>query len=161
MITSPDGHILVFTLKKPQCVQSLRINYLSTKLGWISCAYKCQQLMTNLVKVLEAFKTKDPNGNGKADEIPYGTGNFDPTMSYTLPFGVLRGADNSNEMMMLNGKPAYIRSTDNFKKGIEAMHDAYTKGLIDPELYTLDPTQAQAKLMADTETVGCVSWLDS
>ncbi len=57
-------------------------------------------------------------------------------------------------MMMLNGKPAYIRSTDNFKKGIEAMHDAYTKGLIDPELYTLDPTQAQAKLMADTETVG-------
>ena len=35
-------------LKKPQCVQSLRINYLSTKLGWISWAYKCQQLMTNL-----------------------------------------------------------------------------------------------------------------
>lgn len=39
------------------------------------------------------------------------------------------------------------------------MNDAYTKGLIDPELYTLDPTQAQAKLMADTETVGVsVGW---
>ena len=39
------------------------------------------------------------------------------------------------------------------------MHDAFTKGLIDPELYTLDPTQAQAKLMADTETVGVsVGW---
>lgn len=28
------------------------------------------QTTDDLIKVLEAFKTKDPNGNGKADEIP-------------------------------------------------------------------------------------------
>ena len=158
MITSPDGHI--WSLPKEAPMRPIIANQLFINKAWLDkLGLQMPTTYDEFVKVLEAFKTKDPNGNGKADEIPYGTGNFDPTMSYTLPFGVLRGADNSNEMMMLNGKPAYIRSTDNFKKGIEAMHDAYTKGLIDPELYTLDPTQAQAKLMADTETVGVsVGW---
>ncbi|GAB2025464.1 ABC transporter substrate-binding protein [Lactovum odontotermitis] len=158
MITSPDGHI--WSLPKEAPMRPIVANQLFINKTWLDkVGDKMPTTYDEFVKVLNDFKTKDPNGNGKADEIPYGTGNFDPTMSYITPFGVLRGADNSNEMALQNDKPVYLRAEDNFKEGVQAMHDAYAKGLIEPELYTLDPTQAQAKLMADTEIIGVsVGW---
>lgn len=153
MITNPDGHI--WSLPKEAPMRPVIANQLFINKTWLDkLGLKMPTTYDEFVKVLEAFKTKDPNGNGKADEVPYSTGNFDPTFSYILPFGNLRGADNSNEMGLLDNKPVYLRATDKFKKGIEAMHEAYKKGIIDSQLYTLDPTQAQAKLMAKTEIVG-------
>jgi putative aldouronate transport system substrate-binding protein len=158
MITSPDGHI--WSLPKEAPMRPVIANQLFINKAWLDkLGDAMPTTYDEFVKVLNDFKTKDPNGNGKADEIPYGTGNFDPTMSYITPFGVLRGADPSNEMALDNDKPVYLRATEKFKTGVQAMHDAYAKGLIEPELYTLDPTQAQAKLMAETEVVGVsVGW---
>ena len=94
------------------------------------------------------IKDKDANGNGDAtDEIPFGSGNFDPTFSYILPFNNRLGADNTYEMSVKDGKPVYLRTEESYKQGIAAMHDAYKKGLIDPELYTEDSSMSAAKRM--------------
>ena len=42
-------------------------------------------------------------------------------------------------------KPVYLRTEESYKQGIAAMHDAYKKGLIDPELYTEDSSMSAAK----------------
>ena len=92
---------------------------------------KVPQTYEELVKVLQEFKDKDANGNGDAtDEIPFGSGNFDPTFSYILPFNNRLGADNTYEMSVKDGKPVYLRTEESYKQGIAAMHDAYKKGLV-------------------------------
>ena len=66
---------------------------------------KVPQTYDELVKVLQEFKDKDANGNGDpTDEIPFGSGNFDPTFSYILPFNNRLGADNTYEMSVKDGK---------------------------------------------------------
>lgn len=100
------------------------------------------------VKVLEAFKNEDANGNGdKNDEIPYGTGNVNATFAYILPFDNRLGADNTYEMSLKDGKPVYLRATESYKAGIKAMSEAYQAGLIDSELFTQDESMASAKRM--------------
>ena len=100
------------------------------------------------VKVLEVFKNEDANGNGdKNDEIPYGTGNVNATFAYILPFDNRLGADNTYEMSLKDGKPVYLRATENYKEGIKAMSEAYQAGLIDSELFTQDESMASAKRM--------------
>ena len=101
-----------------------------------------------LVTVLQAFKDKDANGNGDVnDEIPVCSGNFDPTFSYILPFNNRLGGDNTYEMSVKDGKPVYLRTEESYKQGIAAMHEAYKKGLIDPELFTEDTSMSVAKRM--------------
>ena len=50
-------------------------------------------------------------------------------------------------MSVKDGKPVYLRTEESYKQGIAAMHDAYKKGLIDPELYTEDSSMSAAKRM--------------
>lgn len=46
---------------------------------------KMPETYDELVTVLQAFKDKDANGNGDVnDEIPFGSGNFDPTFCLYL-----------------------------------------------------------------------------
>ena len=112
--------------------------------------------------VLQAFKDKDANGNGDVnDEIPFGSGNFDPTFSYNLPFNNRLGGDNTYEMSVKDGKPVYLRTEESYKQGIAAMHEAYKKGLIDPELFTEDTSMSVAKRMDKGVACRWVKWLDS
>ena len=57
--------------------------------------------MRNSLKYFKHSKIKDANGNGDpTDEIPFGSGNFDPTFSYILPFNNRLGADNTYECLL-------------------------------------------------------------
>ena len=147
MITSPDGHI--YSLPKKLPMRPTVGNQLFINKKWLdNLGLKVPQTYDELVKVLQEFKDKDANGNGDpTDEIPFGSGNFDPTFSYILPFNNRLGADNTYEMSVKDGKPVYLRTEESYKQGIAAMHDAYKKGLIDPELYTEDSSMSAAKRM--------------
>ncbi|MBF1120446.1 MAG: extracellular solute-binding protein, partial [Streptococcus sp.] len=147
MITSPDGHI--YSLPKKLPMRPTVGNQLFINKKWLdNLGLKVPETYEEFVKVLQAFKDKDANGNGDpTDEIPFGSGNFDPTFSYILPFNNRLGADNTYEMSVKDGKPVYLRTEESYKQGIAAMHDAYKKGLIDPELYTEDSSMSAAKRM--------------
>ncbi len=73
MSTAPDGHIYAL----PQWADCYHCTY-PDKL-WINSTWlkklglQVPKTTEDLRNVLLAFKTKDPNGNGKADEIPMTT----------------------------------------------------------------------------------------
>jgi putative aldouronate transport system substrate-binding protein len=85
--------------------------------------------------VLKAFREKDPNGNGKKDEIPYfsriiGT---EPSLAkYDLV--TLWGAN--EDLYVDGGKVKFGPLEENYGKAMEEMAKWYKEGLIDPEVFT-------------------------
>ena len=146
-ITSPDGKI--YSLPKIAPMRPTIANQLFINQKWLTqLGLKMPTTYDEFVNVLEQFKEKIPGS------IPYATGNWDPVFSYILPFNNRLGAAGTNGMELYDGKVAWAYDTEEYKAGIEAMHEAYTKGLIDPEMFTETTTQAQNKMMATTEKVG-------
>ncbi len=86
--------------------------------------------------VLKAFKEKDPNGNGKADELPFtgnwGPGNMSKLYEFTPGFGFLSG------YYLKDGKVTHGTLQPEYKTFLETMAKWYKEGLIDPEIMTND-----------------------
>ncbi len=83
--------------------------------------------------VLVAFKTKDPNGNGKADEVPFFS-------RANLPRKVLISLIDMFQVepswYEVNGKVVFGPSQEDYKKAIKEMAKWYKEGLIDQEIFT-------------------------
>ncbi len=146
-ITNPDGK--VYSLPKVAPMRPTVANQLFINQKWLNqLGLKMPTTYDEFVNVLEQFKEKIPGS------IPYATGNWDPVFSYILPFNNRLGAAGTNGMVLNDGKVAWAYDTEQYKEGIQAMHEAFAKGLIDPEMFTQQTTQAQNKMMATTEKVG-------
>jgi putative aldouronate transport system substrate-binding protein len=115
--------------------------------------------------VLKAFKTRDPNGNGIADEIPY-------TASTTSYHGQIPGAV-LNAFLPVNTftrgmyldkgtvKLAYVEDT--YKEGLKYHVRLYKEGLIDPAAFTQTVEQLRQVAENSKDTivgVGGGSWWD-
>ncbi len=96
--------------------------------------------------VLKAFKENDPNGNGKADELPW------------ISDKKLSGVDRALNWW---GIDSFYREKDTVKCGwlqpqykdyLKTMAQWYKEGLIDPDYLTCDSTQFRSK--AVTEQAG-------
>lgn len=112
-----------------------------------------------LYDVLMAFKTKDPNGNGKADEIPMdwapGLGFFNAMYliggeGLTLTNGVNGGT------FVENGQVKNLYTDDRYKTLVKFLNKCFAAGLINPEVFTQDYTKFQsvARGSGDTAAVG-------
>lgn len=103
-------------------------------------------------EVLKAFKTRDPNGNGKADEIPLGGSkekNFQP-IRYLMNSFVFTNETTSNRMVFgQDGKIDVAYNKDGWKEGLLYMRKLYAEGLIAPDTFTQDINQL--KQMAESE----------
>ncbi|MGM0879892.1 MAG: extracellular solute-binding protein [Bacillota bacterium] len=95
-----------------------------------------------LYNVFKAFKEKDPNQNGKPDEIPF-SGSGDISMDFLSPFGITDL--NNNSMMLKDGEPVFIPASIEYKEALKWVHKLYAEGLIDQELFTQDNTMSTAK----------------
>ena len=106
-----------------------------------------------LYKVLTAFATKDPNGNGKADEIPfYGT----KTLTDLFPLWDARG-----EWYTENGKIYFGPYEDNYRTAVENIIKWYNEGLIDKEVFTRGSSDME-KMLADNRLGSAASgWFGS
>ena len=110
--------------------------------------------------VLEAFATRDPNGNGEADEIPLmgSTGGYGQNV---LPFLLNAFADanpNTNYFALENGEiyASFVR--DNFKAGLEYLHDLAANGLLYGPSFTQDQTQMRSIINQEGDyVVGCLT----
>lgn len=123
---------------------------------WLK-ALNMQQPKTvdELYQVLKAFKEKDPNKNGKADEIPYFNrvnkgGAQDLLMFWNSYRGIY--AD--------QGKVKYGPYEANYETAVANIAKWYKEGLIDPEIFTRG-AKAREVLLGDN--VGGVShdWFSS
>ena len=99
-----------------------------------------------LTETLRAFKTKDPNDNGKADEIPLIT-SFDSYTGNISCFLQLFGVPfNLDNYLTINDdkKVEFLPYMDGFRECMEWMHMCYEEGLLDVEVLSQDPaTQTQ------------------
>jgi putative aldouronate transport system substrate-binding protein len=136
-ITAPDGNIYAL----PSINDCFHCWY-SQKM-WINKAWldklnlDIPTTTEEFYNVLKAFKTQDPNGNGKADEIPltgaYGTW-------HGLPYHFLMNSfaydDEDKYFSMNNGKVGLSAITPEWRQGLEYVNKLYAEGLVDMEAFT-------------------------
>ena len=102
-----------------------------------------------LYNVLRAFKERDPNRNGLADEIPasFLGGNHGGNRgieNFFGPFGVVpSGGDWLN---VTNGRVNFIVTLEGFRDATAYLHRLYSEGLLDVELFTQTSSMLAAKV---------------
>ncbi|MDF2591929.1 MAG: extracellular solute-binding protein [Clostridia bacterium] len=156
MLTLPDGHIYTLPIigKQPPTRATTSINKV-----WLQKLGKPIPKTTDeLYEVLKLFKTSDPNGNGKADEIPlsfiYNGGNNNDNYGMFGWFGIM---DPSSHLIQLNKKVVWAPAQDGWKDAIRFFAKLWKEGLLDKEVFTHDGNQYQAKIKSDTEIFGVYS----
>ena len=100
-----------------------------------------------LYEVLKAFKEKDPNGNGEADEIPMSAVGFEDqryglgclTWSFGAPF----------DFYIEDGKVKYGALEDSFVDGLKFITKLYSEGLIDSDYLLNDRDKMDGKFLND------------
>lgn len=145
MITAPDGHIYSLPWIEELGADKESIHTVNN-IPWINVEW-LKKLGLNmpttteeLKQVLIAFKTKDPNGNGKADEIPV---SFINSNGGGEDIGFLFGSFGSGlnwDMTLVgdDGKVNFAANNDGFKEGVKYFNELYKEGLIDVEYMTQD-----------------------
>lgn len=101
-----------------------------------------------LYNVLKAFKEKDPNGNGKPDEIPWtGAGLNSVVTALKGAWGLNnRGSRVANIDFDETAKKVRFVPTDpRYKELLEYTQKLYKEGLIDQEIFTTGQTEIAAK----------------
>ncbi|MNB88713.1 Lipoprotein LipO precursor [compost metagenome] len=146
--TFPDGKIYSLPTRLPSRPKSSRQPVINKT--WLEkLGLKVPDTIDELYNVMKAFKEQDPNGNGKADEIPY----IEVSNDLISPFGI---ADlNNNNMLVKDGKAVYYPTSEEYKEGLKWENKLYTEGLLDKELFTQDDTMRSAKFQnPDAPVVG-------
>ncbi|OZG63548.1 ABC transporter [Bifidobacterium hapali] len=120
------------------------------------------QTWDELTKVLEAFKTQDPNGNGKADEIPFNIRAMETQgFGWYSPFQLIDSTGISTAMTsqagmegvyVKDGKVGNFLQTDNFRKTVEYLRDLTAKGLIPKDGWSKDSSKWESELKSDGKT---------
>ena len=91
--------------------------------------------------VLKAFKEKDPNGNGKADEIPFsGSKNGFMQNPYNFLFNAFIYADiqDNNYYLVENGKVDVAYNKPEWKAALKYMSELASEGLLDIQSFVQD-----------------------
>jgi len=95
------------------------------------------ETVEELEAVLTAFKTKDPNGNGKADEVPFFARQWPELIRLvTLWDGRSSGSDTYHDFYVDDGELKHPYAEEGYRDGIANLARWYENGLIDPEVFT-------------------------
>lgn len=85
------------------------------------------------VKVLEAFRDQDPNGNGQKDELPTGGREQARWMDHLFAMYGVAMFEGYPEWDIYDGELTYSAVTPNMKAALEFIAKLYKEGLIDKE----------------------------
>lgn len=107
------------------------------------------------VECLKAFRDKDPNGNGKKDEIPvidYARSfDSDGFMYVFLQAFIKTGGYNTT---LKDGEVSMYYTTDEYKEFLKWMNMLYTEGLLDKTTFSQDNSTRKTLLNGTTTRVG-------
>ncbi|MEN1989059.1 ABC transporter substrate-binding protein [Paenibacillus hubeiensis] len=136
-IALDDGTIYMFPLLKLDALKLNATSGLIIRQDWLDkLNLKAPTTIDEWHTVLKAFKEQDPNGNGKADELPFtgnwGPGNLTKLHDFAPGFGVIGG-------FQMNGdKVEFGPIQPGYRDFLETMAQWYKEGLVDPEIMTND-----------------------
>ena len=144
-ITLPDGSIAAL----PYIAEPSAQNYMWVNREWLQ-TLRLEEPTTaqELIDVLTAFRDRDPNRNGKADEIPMGfLGPFDLKF-LAHAFGLIA---NDYNVYADSGTVKFMPLDDNYRMFVTWCRDLYQEGLLDKngfsytdEMRTVTDTNATA-----------------
>ncbi|WP_261301586.1 extracellular solute-binding protein [Paenibacillus andongensis] len=101
------------------------------------------------VKVLEAFRDKDPNGNGQKDELPTGGRQEARWMDQLFAMYGVAMFEGYPDWDMYDGKLTYSAVSPNMKSALEFISKLYKDGLIDKESLLNDKAKWDGKVAAN------------
>ncbi len=157
-VTAQDGNIysipMVNSERESFAYEGLYINK-----TWLDTLKLSVPTTTNaLLKVLNSFKNNDPNGNGKADEIPLClvSNNMAGVLPACLygPFGLPVYGAHAGLSIDNNGKIVVNYISDKYKTALTYYKTLYKRGLIDSEWFSNSTSDLKKKLNTGTVTVG-------
>jgi putative aldouronate transport system substrate-binding protein len=136
-ITNSDGKIYMIpnlAVIKPSTVMIARKDWMD-KLN-----IKTPTTIDEFYNMLKAFKEKDPNGNGKADEIPFSTrSKRGGLMGLTQSWGI------REEFFAEDGKVKFGSTDPRMKEVITLLAKMYKEGIIDKDYLSNDLKMWQAR----------------
>ncbi|MBV7329213.1 extracellular solute-binding protein [Chloroflexi bacterium TSY] len=145
LITSPDGNIygLPHVNECYHCFYSQRAWINQTWLD--NLGLTMPQTTEDFFTVLTAFKEQDPNGNGKADEIPLAaaTTGWNTNLDGFLmnPFIFSEQFNNNRYLILENGQISSIVDQEGWRDGLAYLKRLYDAGLFGEESFTQEHTQ--------------------
>ncbi|WP_453991044.1 extracellular solute-binding protein [Bacillus nitroreducens] len=130
-VTSTDGNIYTIPFIRdgnPEKGWYIRYDWLE-KLN-----LEVPETTEDYYNVLKAFKTQDPNGNGKADEIPYASRGGSRGIEYFTDLMYLWGAYDG--AFLKDGEIKYGPLEEEYPIAVKNLAKWYKEGLIDQEIFT-------------------------
>jgi len=161
-ITAADGHIYALPMFQHPVQYSTGGSTYWINQAWLDKVGKAMPTSQDeLYEVLKAFKEGDPNGNGKADEIPV---TFDIAHSHGAISSLLgyfgEGLWYGDYWMEIDGQMEYLPTTEYFKENVlKYFHKLYAEGLMDDTSFTL--TREQQRAISGAEEVVYGMFYDS
>ncbi len=150
-ITSADGHIYTLPFVNEWSKNSKEnINVIGAipyiNKTWLDqLGLQMPKTTDELKSVLEAFAKDIKVENGKVIPMSFRINQVNQDPGITL--GSFGSGDNMDHYMVTNDKKVfYSLSQEDTKKGLEWLHDLYTEGLIDPEIFSQDASTYSAKV---------------
>ncbi|SFF03651.1 putative aldouronate transport system substrate-binding protein [Paenibacillus algorifonticola] len=158
-ITAPDGHIYGLPSFEENNLGTNPFFHVINKKWLDKLGLEVPQTLDEYTEALLAFKTKDPNGNGKKDEIPLSFMHMQWCMDIAGIFGAFGLPDNMEHRVVRDGKVIFTATQPEFKEALNYFHEKwYKQGLIDPESFTQDAAQYLAKGKTTDESLGSYIW---
>lgn len=153
LCTSEDGKIYTAPLYRTDTDNYTDLFYINKT--WLKkLGLSMPKTLEDLTNVLRKFRDNDPNGNGKADEIPMMFVDEMPVSWYGF-FGM------STYDMTTRTKDNQIKiayTTDEYKKAISTLADFYSEGLLyNKDMRTMSASKAKSLMDASVKTVGVVA----
>jgi putative aldouronate transport system substrate-binding protein len=160
-VTSPDGTIYGLP-EANQCYHCSMAQKMWVYQPWLDAlGLEMPTTTEEFQAMLTAFKTQDPNGNGKADEIPL-TGApseniWNGQMDSFLMNAFTLTPIETDRLTLTDGTvtPAYTQPE--FREGLRYLRALYADGLIAPEAFTQTADQLLSQGLQDTVIVGAVN----
>jgi putative aldouronate transport system substrate-binding protein len=160
-VTAPDGHIYGLPIAEEMGIGDTPF-FPSINKKWLDAlGIPMPTTLDEYTEALRAFKTQDPNGNGKQDEIPLSFMHLWWCADIGDFFAAFGMADNLDHRIVRDGKVIFTAYQPEYKEAIKYFHQWYKEGLIDPESFTQDAAQYLAKGKTEVETLGSYIWWET
>ncbi|MDQ6422732.1 ABC transporter substrate-binding protein [Paenibacillus sp. LHD-117] len=145
-ITAPDGNIYALP-EINDCYHCSMSQKMWIYEPWLAkLGLKMPTTTDELYTVLKAFKEQDPNGNGKADEIPLSISpkswrsSIDAFLMNSFIYNPVYGTS-TKHMFVKDGNLDVAFDKAEWLEGIKFMKKLYAEGLVAPESFTQDDNQ--------------------
>ena len=155
LMHSADGNIYYIPYIHEQISENLSLR------GWMNVQWldnlglKMPSTTAEFRTVLEAFRDRDPNRNGRRDEIPSAGATDGRARLHDFLINAFIYNDTRDRLLVTNGRVDTIANKPEYREGIRYVRDLMADGLILDTLFTINQTALRSVVEQETfSTIG-------